>query len=91
MNVKLTVDKVGRIVIPKPVRERLQLEPGDELELEDANDRITLRPVRGAAPLRKKQGVWVYHCGQPLSAETVQETIEKVRQERDESNLGRDR
>jgi len=85
----LKVDKLGRIVLPKPVREKLQLAAGDELELESLDDRITLRPLRGTAPLRKKRGIWVFHCGQPLSAATVQETIEQVRHQRDERNLGR--
>jgi AbrB family looped-hinge helix DNA binding protein len=50
---KLTIDKLGRIVLPKPVREKLQLSAGDELELESLDDRITLRPLRGTAQLRK--------------------------------------
>ena len=88
MNAKLTVDKAGRIVLPKPIREKLQLAPGDELELESFDDRITLRPLRGTAQPRKKRGVWVFHCGEPLSAATVDETIEQARRERDERNLG---
>jgi len=88
MTAKLTIDKVGRIVLPKPVREKLRLAPGDELELESLDDRITLRPSRGTAQLRKKRGVWVFHCGEPLSASTVEETIEQVRREREVANLG---
>jgi AbrB family looped-hinge helix DNA binding protein len=88
MNAKLTVDKAGRIVLPKPIREKLQLAPGDELELESMDDRITLRPLRGTAQLRKKRGVWVFHCGEPLSVATVEETIEQIRRERDDRNLG---
>ena len=91
MTTKLTVDKVGRIVLPKPVRDKLLLAPGDELELESLDDRITLRPLRGTAQLRKKRGVWVFHCGVPLSASTVDETIEQVRRERDDRNLGQSR
>src|SRR5216683_2481922 len=53
MLAKLTIDKLGRIVLPKPVREQLQLSAGDELELESLDDRITLRPLRGTAQLRK--------------------------------------
>jgi AbrB family looped-hinge helix DNA binding protein len=53
MLTKLTIDKLGRIVLPKPVREKLQLSAGDELELESLDDRITLRPVRGTARLKK--------------------------------------
>ncbi|MGA7872822.1 MAG: AbrB/MazE/SpoVT family DNA-binding domain-containing protein [Candidatus Binatus sp.] len=85
---KITVEKVGAIVLPKRVREQLQIAPGDELELESLHDRITLRPLRGNAQLRKKRGVWVFHCGEPLSASTVEETIKQVRREREEGNLG---
>ncbi len=91
MTAKLTIDKRGRIVLPKPVRGKLQLAAGDELELESLDDRITLRPLRGSAQLRKKRGVWVFHCGEPLSASTVEETIEQVRRERDDENLGQGR
>ncbi len=91
MAAKLTLDKLGRIVLPKPVRDKLQLAAGDQLELESVDDRITLRPLRGTAQLRKKRGVWVFHCGEPLSAATVQETVEQVRRERNEQNLGRSR
>ena len=91
VNAKLKVDKAGRIVLPKPVREKLQLAPGDELELESQDDRITLRPLRGTAQLRKKRGVWVFHCGEPLSASTVEETLDQVLRERDDRNLGQTR
>ena len=91
MTGKLTVDKLGRIVLPKPVREKLQLAAGDQLEMESLDDRITLRPLRGTAQLRKKRGVWVFHSGEPLAASTVQETIEQIRRERDEHNLGKSR
>jgi AbrB family looped-hinge helix DNA binding protein len=91
MNAKLTIDKAGRIVLPKLVRDRLQLAPGDELELESIDDRVVLRPRRGGAQLRKKHGVWVFHGGEPLAAATVEETIRQVRQERDDQNFGRRR
>jgi AbrB family looped-hinge helix DNA binding protein len=91
MLTKLTIDKLGRILLPKAVRERLQLSAGDELELESLDDRISLRPLRGTAQLRKKRGVWVFRSGEPLSAATVQETLEQVRRERDDQNLGKSR
>jgi AbrB family looped-hinge helix DNA binding protein len=89
MNASLTVDKAGRVVLPKPVRDKLRIAPGDQLKLESDEDRIILRPARGAAQLRKKRGIWVYHSDEPLSAATVEETIERVRRERDEHNLGK--
>ena len=85
----LTVDKAGRVVLPKPVREELQLAPGDSLELESSEDRIVLRPARGKGRMYKKQGVWVFDSGEPLDTETVNRTLRKVREERDRRNLGK--
>jgi len=88
---KVKLDKAGRIVLPKWVWEKLRLSPGDELELESLEDRIVLRPLRGTAQLRKKRGVWVCSSGEPLSAATVDKTIEQVRRERDNRSLGQSR
>ena len=88
MNVRLIIDKAGRVVIPKPLREELQLEAGDALEMESAGDQITLRPVRGTGPLTKEHGVWVFHAGQPLSASTTDNVLQQVRERRDLANLG---
>jgi AbrB family looped-hinge helix DNA binding protein len=88
MNTTLTVDKAGRVVLPKPVRDELQLTAGDSLELESSEDQIVLRPVRGTAGLRKKQGIWVLDVDEPLSAETVDRTIRDIRREREQSWLG---
>lgn len=60
MATKLTIDKAGRIVLPKPIRDHLRLGPGDELRLEAEGNQITLSPVRPNATLRKELGVWVY-------------------------------
>jgi AbrB family looped-hinge helix DNA binding protein len=87
----LTLDKTGRLVLPKPVREELQLRPGDSLELESSEERIVLRPARGNARMRKKQGIWVLHGGAPLSASVVRETIHRVREARERKILGETR
>ena len=54
MTTTLTIDGAGRLVLLKPVREELQLSAGDSLELETSENEIVLRPVRGAASMRKK-------------------------------------
>jgi AbrB family looped-hinge helix DNA binding protein len=89
MMTKLTLDKAGRIVIPKPLRDELQIGPSDALQLEAEGERITLRPIRGAMPLRKERGIWVYRTGQPVSASVTDDTLRKVREERDRQNLGK--
>lgn len=88
MATHLTIDKAGRVVIPKSLREELQLEPGDSLEMETIGEEITLRPVRGTGPLTKEHGVWVFHSGQPLSASATDEMLRQLREERDSTQLG---
>jgi hypothetical protein len=65
------------------------LEAGDTLEVESSGDEITLRPTRGNVQLRKKYGIWVYRSGEPLSQETVDKTVQEVRQEREDQILGK--
>ena len=89
MNARLNIDKAGRVVIPKPLREELHLEPGDSLEMESAGEQITLRPVRGTGPLSKEHGVWVFHSGHPLPASATDEMLKQLREERDMANLGK--
>jgi AbrB family looped-hinge helix DNA binding protein len=86
MTTKLTLDKAGRVVLPKPLRDELELAAGDTLELESRGEQITLRPVRGSAPLRKERGVWVYRTGKPLTAATTNQTLREIREERDHAH-----
>jgi len=88
MNAKLHIDRAGRVVLPKPIRERLQLEPGESLEIESFDDHIVLRPVRLRATMRKELGVLVFDTGEPISASEVRQTIQKVRNERSDRSLG---
>jgi len=80
----ISVDKAGRVVLPKEMRDKLRLEAGDELLVEQGDEQIVLRPVRAQATLKKERGVWVYQSGQrgKISAESLQEQIDAVREER---------
>jgi len=91
MNATLTIDKAGRVVLPKPVRDALQISPGDSLELESSEDHIVLRPSPSKGRVYKKQGMWVFDSGSdvPLSAEVANQTIRRVRAERHRHVLGK--
>lgn len=59
MNAKLTIDRSGRIVVPKRIRDELQLEAGSKLDAETSGDSTTLRPVRRKGRMVKERGFWV--------------------------------
>jgi AbrB family looped-hinge helix DNA binding protein len=61
MDAKVTLDQAGRVVLPKPLRDRMRLRPGETLSVESEGERIILRPIRHEPALKKEYGVWVYH------------------------------
>ena len=60
MPTEVHIDKAGRIVVPKKLRDDLGLAPGDNLVIDSDGERITLRPVREEPLMKKEQGIWVY-------------------------------
>ena len=83
MNTKVTLDKAGRVVIPKRLRDALRLTPGDSLTLESNGNEVTLRPVRSGAALRKERGIWVFRGGAKLTAAETDRALQESRLERD--------
>jgi AbrB family looped-hinge helix DNA binding protein len=55
-----TIDRFGRIVIPKDVREHLDLDPGSVLVVETHDHEIHLKPVRPQPDIVVKDGVMVF-------------------------------
>jgi AbrB family looped-hinge helix DNA binding protein len=88
MTMKTTIDRAGRLVLPKPLRDNLQLEPGDWLSVDSNENEIVIRPLRGEVPLQKKRGIWTFGSGEPLSLEQVNQTAKQIRRERDLDILG---
>ena len=86
---RVKLDKAGRVVLPKTVRDQLQLRAGDILELESYGKEITLRRVAGHAQLHKKFGVWVFRSCEPLTNEMVQKAVRRVRDERQRQIVGK--
>ena len=63
MNVK--IDKAGRIVLPKPLRDRLRLRQGSDLEIEERPEGVLLKPVDQRTSMVKKNGIWVHLASYP--------------------------
>jgi AbrB family looped-hinge helix DNA binding protein len=88
MKSQVTLDRAGRVVLPKTLRDEMHLSPGDTLDLTVKGDEVTLRPRRGATPLHKERGVWVFRTGTPLTAGDTEETLRALRAQRHRRNAG---
>ena len=55
-----TLDRFGRIVVPKAIRDRHGLVPGTELEIEDSDERITLRVLSHENGLAEKDDILIF-------------------------------
>jgi len=80
MTAKITLDKAGRVVLPKPLRQQMHLGAGDTLQLESEGERITLRPLRPKVLLKKEYGVWVYQG--ELTDVSITELMDRERERR---------
>jgi AbrB family looped-hinge helix DNA binding protein len=87
----VTIDKAGRLIIPKALRDELRLAPGDTLAVELDGDTVMMRAIRSASVMRKKRGIWVFHGDRKISPGETDRALERLRLERDREMLGENR
>lgn len=78
---KLRLDKLGRVALPKLLRARYGLRPGAELEVSEGAQEFALRPARTAPALVNHRGVWV-HQGVPQRQLAFAKALREDRGER---------
>ncbi len=79
---RVAIDGVGRIVIPKPMREELGIDGPTELELTETDGKLELTVPYIKAHLEVRDGFTVIVPDEPvppLTNEIVRETLERVR------------
>ena len=86
IGMELRIDKAGRIVVPKPLRERLGFKPDTELEAIEQPDGVLLKRVEQRPSMVKVDGLWV-HQGSAEPGANWERILEDVREERIESVL----
>jgi len=74
-----SLDRFGRIVIPKKIREDFNLKAGSPIRIEESEQAIILKPIHGEPNLHEKEGVLVF-TGTPL--EDLGDALAKHREER---------
>ena len=77
-----TIDSAGRIVVPKALRQALDLKPGQPLEIRLGDGRLEIDIAATPLELKKRgKGVVAVPLSElpKLTAETVRETLERIR------------
>ena len=77
----LRMDKAGRVILPKPLRDRLGLHAGTDLEIQETPDGVVLRPADRRPSLVKKGSFWV-HTGELPPGYDILKAIDEDREER---------
>ncbi len=76
---RTTIDKAGRLVIPRSLRNRIGLVGGDEVELELDGSAIRIEPVAGSE-LREEAGLlFIPAARTPIDNALVRELIDADR------------
>jgi AbrB family looped-hinge helix DNA binding protein len=85
LSMKTTIDKAGRVVIPKPVREAAGLRAGMPLDVRESNGVVEIEPaVEGVRLVRKGPLLVAEPLGEvePLTTEAVNEMLTELRERR---------
>jgi AbrB family looped-hinge helix DNA binding protein len=87
----IQIDKAGRVVLPKPLRDQFNLVAGDKLQLSVDGGGFRLEPTEGGGKLVKKGSVLVFvdSSGEPVTAKMVNEILEKEREGRITAGAGK--
>lgn len=84
MTTHLEIDRFGRVLIPKAIREALSLGAGEQLEVEVEGGTLHLRPAARAVQVVEHHGRLVLDSAHPVTGDPVQD----LRDERMNEVLG---
>lgn len=82
MNAIVEIDKSGRLVIPKKMRDKLGVKAGDRLSVEQTGSTIVIQLGRRPLGLYKERGYWVFDSGVPMKEDDVSKWIDLDRDDR---------
>jgi AbrB family looped-hinge helix DNA binding protein len=79
---KTTIDRAGRVVIPKEIRQRAGLTPGSELEIRLDNGIVEIMQAPPQGRVVERDGFLLWKASEPLNDNDVLEAIERDREDR---------
>ncbi len=76
---KTSIDRFGRLLIPKQLRDNLGLRPGIKIVITEKNHELSIKPVESEPVFKRKNGVMVFtgHLDQQNLEDAVKESREK--------------
>ena len=74
----LKIDKAGRVILPKPIRDRLGLHAGSDLEIQETAGGVV--PADRRPSLVKRRSFWV-HTGEIPPGYDILKAIDEDREE----------
>jgi AbrB family looped-hinge helix DNA binding protein len=81
---KTTIDRAGRVVVPKPMREQLGLTPGQEIDIRVRGGKIIeIEPRTVPMHVEKRGRVAVIVPDEPIPVMTADEVRQVVERQRD--------
>lgn len=80
MSDTIQIDQAGRLVLPKPLRDRFHLQAGDSLTVQVKGESIELRPAKPRQRLKRVNGILIVTGGTPVSP--GKDLITDLREER---------
>jgi AbrB family looped-hinge helix DNA binding protein len=66
-----TIDRGGRVVLPKKLRDQFHLLPGTEVEITADRDGIRVRPRHDEPSLIRKHGFLIHHGNESMEIDVV--------------------
>ena len=78
---RLKIDRAGRIVVPKPTRERFGWNTGKDLEMQETAEGLLLKPI-AQRPSLVRAGRFLVHTGQLPEGYDILRAIADEREER---------
>ena len=79
---RTTIDKAGRLVIPRSIRERIGLGEGGAVELELDGAGVRIEPIAGTSLREAGDLLLIPAAGRPITSSLVHELIDADRHKR---------
>ena len=79
MTTIVSIDRAGRIVLPKPLRDQFNLHPGSQLTIAPGSDHLELKPVESSSAMAREDGLWVH---QGMAQVNLSAAVNQLREER---------